>query len=164
MTDLIQAYAGLIIGVAFLIIAVSILPGRIKWYILSAGLAIIGYEVYIRTRNRKLLKEADIEREQLRTRVKNLDKHSIELGNTIAELNKQSELLQQQKLNLNHKKMDLEHRGSHVAEQKVQLDKDINEVTDRSDALLQEIDTNESLMDRLRNAKDSFERTEQILH
>lgn len=80
-------YWELIVGAAFLVAAARVLPGRMRWYVLTIGLAFLGYEAYLRVRNRKALAEADAEREQLRGKAAELDRVRKALEQEIAQLN-----------------------------------------------------------------------------
>ena len=46
MLSLVKDYGDLAIGLVLLIAGVWVLPGRIKWYVLTAGLAVIGACVF----------------------------------------------------------------------------------------------------------------------
>lgn len=155
----IQDYAGLAIGLVFLLLAVSVLPGRIKWYVLTAGLAIIGYEAYMRTRNRKLMAEADAEREELRKRVKKLDQRKAELEKSVTELNKEAAALRENQVQLEKKKNDLEQEGGDIAARKKALDDETKVLLDKSEAVSSQLDGGEAVLQMLLEAEHSLDET-----
>lgn len=153
---LIKDYGGLVIGLVFLLAAVSVLPGRIKYYVLTAGLAVIGYEFWMRNRNRKLLAEADVERKKLRSRVLELNLKGAELEKTVSEMN--AELDQ-----LNAKKLELSLEGAKLAEQgaEVEADRLANEVSARqvvneTNNLLEQLKGRQSALDYLQDANLAY--------
>jgi len=155
-------YAGLLIGLAFLLVAVSVLPGRVRWYVLTAGLAILGYEAYLRTRNRKLLAEADKEREGLRKRADELGRRGAELEKTVAELNQQLAQNRTRLAALSKESEELAQRGGDISARKAELDKASQEWSEKTDALLQQVGDHEDLLSSLRDARHAMERLDRV--
>lgn len=154
---LIQEYAGLAIGLVFLLAAVSVLPGRVKWYVLTAGLAVIGYEGYMRMRNRKLLQKADAEREVLRARVSKMNEQGATLEKTVTELNQRLEELKARQFELDKKSQELESQGGELAAEKARLEQESKKVIAESDELLEKLDHGQSALSKLEEANHAFE-------
>lgn len=153
----IQDFGGLVVATVLLFAAASVLPKNIKKYVLVAGLAVIGFEAWMRFRNKKLLAEADAEREELRGRAVVLNERSDALQKKVAELNLQLEAMREQKQNLDEKKSFLDEKGMDLSNEKKQLDEESEALMQKNDDLLQEIDGSESLLDILEEARNSVE-------
>ena len=106
--SLLYDYGGLVIGFAILLLSTQFLPAKIRWYVLTAGLALIvfrGYQIYSA---RKKLAEADAERETLRA------EHKILL--------QQLDTLQAKTEELRKQKVDIEAQRDRLREESRQLD------------------------------------------
>jgi chromosome segregation ATPase len=163
LLSFIKDYAGLLIGLVFLLAAVSVLPGRAKWYVLTAGLAILGYEAYLRTRNRKLLAEADKEREGLRKRAEELDRRSADLAKTVADLNQQLAENRTRLAALNTEAAELAQRGGDISKRKAQLDEESERRSQENEALLQQMGGHEDLLSALRDAQHAIEQLDRTV-
>lgn len=153
----VRDYGGLLIGLVLLLVAVSVIPGRAKWYVLTAGLAIIGYEAYLRTRNRKLLAEADKERKVLRERADELAGRGAELEKAIAALNQQLADNNARLLALGQEAAALAQRGAGAATEKAKLDEESGRRSRENEALLRDLGNHEALLAALRNAQQAVE-------
>jgi chromosome segregation ATPase len=158
----IKDYAGLLIGLVFLLAAVSVLPGRVKWYVLTAGLAILGYEAYLRTRNRKLLAEADQERERLKKRAQELDRRGAELEQTVAQLNQQLAENQARLAALSTEAAELARRGGDISQRKAQLDEESRRRSEENEALLQQVGGHEDLLSALQDAQHALAQLDRV--
>ena len=157
MLSLVKDYGDLAIGLVLLIAGVWVLPGRIKWYVLTAGLAVIGYEAYLRMSNRKLMAEADREREKLRARVAVLDKRGAELESTVAQLNEQLAENKAKQAALDQQAADLAKRGEDISVQKAQLDEESQRRSQENEALLQTVVSHEDLLAALQDARHALD-------
>lgn len=156
--SLVKDYGGLLIGLVFLFAAVSVIPGRAKWYVLTAGLAILGYEAYLRTRNRKLMAEADEERKGLRIRADELSRRSAELENTVTKLNQQLAENKAKLLALNKETDELALHGEDILQRKAQLDEESLRRSEENETLLKTMGNHEELLTVLRDAQHALEK------
>ena len=157
VTMVVQDYGGLVIGLVLLLLAVSILPGRAKWYMLTAGLAVLGYEAYMRTVNRKLLKEADNDRERLRGEMKLLDDRRLELEESVTGLNRQLAELNSRIAGVNSRKTALEQEGGDIAAGKEALDKETNKLIDESRELVRQSVDSAALLKKIQEANQAVD-------
>jgi chromosome segregation ATPase len=162
MFDLVKDYAGIMVGLVLLLVAVSVLPGRAKWYVLTAGLAILGYEAYLRYSNRKLLQEADAERERLRGELGQLDGKRKELEQTVSGLHQQLVELTAKKAELGTQRTSLEQAGGDIAAQKQALDLEAEKFARESNELLQKVNSSESILARLKKADESVQQVDKV--
>lgn len=151
--SLMKDYGGLVIGLVLLIAAAWVIPGRAKWYVLTAGLAILGYEAYVRTTNRKLLAEADKERDALRKRTDALKQRSDDLQKTVTDLNRQLADNQTKLGALNREAAGLAQRGTDISARKAQLDAESKRRTQDNEKLLRQVAGHEALLATLQDAQ-----------
>lgn len=159
---IIQDYAGLLIGLVLLLAAVSILPGRIKWYVLTAGIAVIGYEGFMRYRNRKLLAEADAERDRLREKVGKMNEKSAELVNTVGQLHQKLVELNSRQQQLQQESEVLNVEGEELSSKRQQWDSESEQLINESNKLVNEIDGHESALSMLDEANNAFAQIERM--
>jgi predicted nucleic acid-binding Zn-ribbon protein len=158
----IKDYAGPLISLAILLVAVSVLPGRIKYYVLTAGLAAIGYELWVRSQNRKLLAEADAEREALRSKVEELNKKGEGLEKTLSDLNRQLDALNARKAALDQRNaMSTERHDEANARMQIR-DESAQQVIDEIDKLLEQVKGGQSALDILQEANLAYEEVQRI--
>ncbi|MDH5179473.1 MAG: hypothetical protein OEY07_07385 [Gammaproteobacteria bacterium] len=155
--QLISDYAGLVVGLVVLLLATSVLPGKIRWYVLTAGLAIIGYEFYVRMRNRKALAAADKARKELLARFEALEKHRKELAETVVKLNQKAAELSEKNARLELEKQTLAQQGGDIAVKKAELDNKSTALLDEAGAVVNEINNSENLLQTLLAAKQAHE-------
>lgn len=155
-------YGGILVGAVLLLLAVSVLPGRIKWYVLTAGLAVLGYEAYMRSVNRKLLKEADAERERLRGELAQLDARRQELEVTVSELHGRLAALHSRQVELERQREALEQQGDDLATRRQALDAQSERLIAESRALLQQVGGSEAVLAKLSEARHAIDQMEKI--
>lgn len=85
----VTGYGDLVLGAILLYVAASVLPGRMKGYVLTAGFAIFAYQAYLRWSGNRKLKELDAEAAKLKTRADGLESQRTELESKVAELDGQ---------------------------------------------------------------------------
>lgn len=160
----VKDYGGLVVGLVLLLLAVSVLPGRAKWYVLTAGLAVLGYEAYMRTVNRRMLKEADAERNRLRGELAQLDGQRLALERRVSELNAQLVELNSRLIALTRQKEALQGEGEALAAQKQQLDRDSEQLLARSRETIEQIGGIEELLAQLTQAQHAVDQMERLSH
>ncbi len=160
--SLIRDYGALMVGVALLLLAVSVLPGRIKWYVLTAGLAVLGYEAYMRTVQRKLLKEADAERTRLRGELAQLDYRRTELEGTVSILNQRLAELNGRMTELNKRKETLLQQGDDLAANKRTLDEETERLLAESREIIRQVGSSEAILAKLTQAQQAVAQMDKI--
>lgn len=160
--NFLKDYGGLIIGLIFLLAAVAVLPGRIKYYVLTAGIAVIGYEAWVRSQNRKLLAEADAEREALRNKVKELNEKGEALEQTVSSLNKQLDTLNKKKAELDQQSAKLAGQGDAANAEREAIAQSSQKVMDDTNALLDQIKGQKSALDFLQQANMAYSEVERM--
>lgn len=153
----VKDYADLAIGLALVLAAAAVLPGRMRAYVLTAGLAVIAVEGYLRVRNRRALAEADKQRDELRVRAGQLDKRREGLEKEVADLNRQLAEGRAQQAALLQGAASLQQRGDALSEQKQRLDAESESQIRKNDALLGSIGSQENLLEILREARHARE-------
>ncbi len=157
LLSILHDYGGVLVGLALLIVAVSVLPSRIRWYVLTAGLGILGYEAYVRWRSKKLLAEADGERRQLEKRASELDARAAGLAQEVARLNEELAKNQAVARELAGRAEDLEGRGAALSEQRQRLDDQIRQESIENQKLLEKVNAHQQALAALRNAKQAVD-------
>lgn len=118
-------YAGVIVGLVLVIVATFVLPARVRWYVLTAGLAVVAFRAFqIFFANRRL-KELDAQREKLRAETEALRKKTQAVADNLGQLNAQSAALKEQKRELNRQRETLYTKGEDLAANKEALDRKI---------------------------------------
>lgn len=163
IVEFIRDYAGIVVGVVLLLVAVSVLPGRVKWYVLTAGLAVLGYEAYMRYHNRKLLQEADAERERLRGELGELDGERNALEKTVAELHQQLGEMTSRHVDLDRQREALEQEGGDITERKQALDEESAQLVTGNRELLEKVSNGESILARLVKAKQAIQHVDKVV-
>ena len=150
-------YGPVAIGLVFLLAAVSVLPGRVKWYVLTAGLAILGYETWLRYSNRRGMEKLDRERAELEARAKALSQHGDELEKTVAGLNAQLGQLKSRQAALDAESADLRQRGGTLAARGDELDRQSSQLGRQIDEAQAQRDGAQSVWSRIEEAEHAIE-------
>lgn len=155
----IKDYADLAIGLVLLIAATWVLPGRMKWYVLTAGLAVLGYELYLRASNKKALKAADEERKRLQARAGELDKRREGLDKEAAGLDRQLAENRTKLADLSQQAAGLQQRGAAAVEELNRVSEDARRHSEENQALLQSLSSKRSqlaVLDEAQHALDEM--------
>ncbi|MBN1480801.1 hypothetical protein JXA70_11050 [candidate division KSB1 bacterium] len=148
-----QDFGGLIVGVLLLIVASMVLPGKVRVYVLTAGLAVIAYEAYQRITNKKRMQEADRERERLQQRAGELEQRGKELAAKVEELNKKLSGMQAEKEKLDQQAGALNARGAELAKEKDRLERE-------TEAVLKNIHNGEGALALIEETRAAFRELE----
>ena len=157
MIGLITDFAGLAVGLVFLILAVVIVPGRVKWYILTAGLAVLGYEFYTRVKNRQKLENADAKRKELNEKVEGLIDQRKNLENQVNDLNARLETYKQDQVKLEEEKKELEKEGADLSDRGKELSDELIKSKEKSKKVIQDLDNSEAVLALLQDAEHSMQ-------
>jgi len=158
----IKDYAGPVISLIILLVAVSVLPGRIKYYVLTAGLAAIGYELWVRSKNRKLLAEADAQRDALRSKVDELNKKGESLERTVSDLNKQLDTLNARRAELEQQSATVAAQADEASAERQAIAESAQQVIDKTNEVLKQIKGGQSALDFLQEANLAYEEVQRI--
>ncbi|WP_317929665.1 hypothetical protein [Halioxenophilus sp. WMMB6] len=128
-------YGGVILGAILLIGASLVLPGSVRKYVLTAGIAVLLYRAYQLWTNRKRLAEADAERDQLR-------KVNAELNSRLTGLQAESEAMRQKKIAIEAEQARLKAESDKLAvnsadtiAKKAELDQKVGELQSEGEQL-----------------------------
>jgi len=153
---LIYDYGGLVIGFIILMVSTFLLPAKIRWYVLTAGLTLIVFRAYQIFDTRKKLKEADAERENLR------EKHG-ELEDWLEKLRTENQVLRVEKAGIESERDRLRKESGQLndtaeanRERKRQLDAESDKLLQQSKAVQDKRDQQISAIDRAIELKRKF--------
>lgn len=131
-----QDYGGVLIGLGFLAVVVYLLPARVRWYVASAGLAVLAFRTWQIYSSKKKFAE--------------WDKQHRELTDAFDELKAERDRLASELEPLREKQKELEQRQAELQTRRDQL-------TDQGDTLNQE---GEALSAKLAEAKQQAQQTD----
>jgi len=129
---------GLFIGLGFVILATVLLPARVRWYVFTAGIAVVAFRAYQLYWARGRLKELDQERKQLQGELQNMRERHIELENTHKQLIVQLEELKQDRDDLIKRRESLDENAADFATEKERLDTELDKQTEQAKKLREE--------------------------
>jgi len=132
---ILKDYTGVIVGSILLLIATSILPGRIRWYVLTAGLAVIAFRGFQIWNNKKRLKEADAKREELLKTLHDLESQRTEMTTELHTLNKELSEIKTQQNSLAKQASTLSATSSGLATEKSDLDTSLKQLDEKNQTL-----------------------------
>ncbi len=161
----INNYGDLIVAAVLLAGAFAVVPGRARWYILTAGVGMLVFAGYQRVTNRKLLAEADRGREALRGKAKELDQRHKELETVVSKLSGELQENKTRQAELDKERAALAQRGDALSASKQALDAQHDQLTAENAALLDSLDHHESTRSTLRealHALDRYERSQRV--
>jgi chromosome segregation ATPase len=124
MIDFIKDYGELAIGAAFLLVAASVLPSGIKRYVLTAGLAVLGYMAYQRFSNRGRMADTDAERDRLRETAEVYQARGAELAKKVEALDADLERKKAAADELDRERAQLQAAGGNVAGRLAELNRE----------------------------------------
>ncbi len=114
---------GIFIGLGFVLAATWFLPSRVRWYVFTAGIAVVafrGYQIYWA---RKRMKELDQQRDQLKNELNSLRSRHQELENKNKELNEEFISIKNERNKLLNDRKALENSDGEIQAKKDELDK-----------------------------------------
>jgi DNA repair exonuclease SbcCD ATPase subunit len=152
MLSIVFSDPGLFIGLGFVILATVLLPGRVRWYVFTAGIAVVafrGYQIYWA---RGRLKELDKERDQLRGELQSLRERHTELENTHNELVLQLEQIKVQRDELIKQRQALDETSATYAADKERLDTELEKRKEQAKQLREDT---QPIVDFLENFADA---------
>ena len=114
---------GIFIGLAFVLAATWFLPSKVRWYVFTAGIAVVafrGYQIYWA---RKRMKELDRQRELLKGELNSLRNRHQELQDKNKELNEEFVAIKNERNKLLNERKALEGTEEQIQAKKEELDK-----------------------------------------
>jgi chromosome segregation ATPase len=115
-------YLGLLIGLGFVILATVFLPARVRWYVFTAGIAVVAFRAYQLWWARGRLKELDQERKQLQDDLQGLRSRHDELEKLHQQLTTELEEVRQQRDELVKQREALDENAANFEAEKKHLD------------------------------------------
>lgn len=153
---------GLVIGLALVIVATALLPSRIRWYVLTAGLAVVAFRTYQLISANKRLREADEERERLRGELDDLSEQRNKMKKDLQNMNDELNKIKTRQNKLGLRAKELASTGDNLAAEKAQLDNDIEELKKEDQALMEEINSRESALALFNQAEEAYRELERM--
>jgi chromosome segregation ATPase len=118
-------YLGLLIGLGFVILATVFLPARVRWYVFTAGIAVVAFRAYQLWWARGRLKELDQERKQLQGELQGLRNQHAELEKVHQQLTSELEVIRQQRDELVKQREALDENAANFDAEKKRLDSEL---------------------------------------
>jgi chromosome segregation ATPase len=146
--SVISDYGGVMIGLVLLLVATHFLPGKIRMYVLTAGIALLIYRIWQIYSARKELAEADNMREQLRAEGNKLKAQLADLEKEAASLRDKKVEIELERDRLKQASAALDTSSSAALEEKRKLDA-------AAEALLQQGQDLHARSERQKQALDS---------
>jgi chromosome segregation ATPase len=115
-------YLGLLIGLGFVILATVFLPARVRWYVFTAGIAVVAFRAYQLWWARGRLKELDQERKQLQGDLQDLRSRHDELEKLHQQLTTELDEVRQQRDELVKQREALDENAANFEAEKKRLD------------------------------------------
>jgi len=157
-------HLGLLLGLGFVLVATAILPGRLRWYVLSAGLAVIAFRAYQLVSADKRLKKADEERKELQETLQGLNGQRGQLQSELLLLNNQLQAVKADQSTLVKRRSALKESGDDIALEKHRLDEKAALALQQDQQFIAKIDTRESALALLNEAEQAYNELARIAH
>ena len=151
-------------GFFLVLAATAILPARVRWYVLTAGLAVVAFRTYQVISANKRLREADEERKRLRGDLDDLDKQRKQMAKELQDLNNELNEIKTKQSELARQAEELAADGDSLAAEKAQLDSETQELANKDRALMEEIDSRESALSLFNQAEEAYRELERTAH
>ena len=155
---------GLVVGFFLVLAATWVLPARVRWYVLTAGLAVVAFRTYQVISANKRLREADEERKRLRGDLDDLDKQRKQMAKELQDLNNELNEIKTKQSELARQAEELAADGDSLAAEKAQLDSETQELANKDRALMEEIDSRESALSLFNQAEEAYRELERTAH
>lgn len=146
----------LVIGLVLVVAAAIILPGRIRWYVLTAGLAVIAFRFIQLRLADKRLKEADKQREVLRGELDDLNQQREQLQQEVKQHNNKLNDIKTKQNELAKEANILAEKGGDIATEKDNLDERMLALVKENDELLAEVDSRETALSFFEEADQAY--------
>lgn len=117
---------GLFIGLGFVIVATYLLPARVRWYVFTAGIAVVAFRTYQLAWAKKQLKKLDNERDSLKKQLQELREKSSELEKKHKELLSEKEGIENKRDDMKMKSRELDDKMSDLDANKEAQDADFD--------------------------------------
>lgn len=146
-----QDYGGVLIGLMIMLAAVWFLPGRVRWYVLTAGTAVILYRVWQIRSTKKRFQEWDQRHQGLIQDFNDIKSQRDRLVGEVDGLKQQLEQLKQQQQTLKVKSDALGGEGDQLSRQRHELDQqlaDLDQQAAQTDQRIAKIQQGRDLVDK----------------
>lgn len=140
----------MVIGFILLLLACLILPKSVRWYVFSAGAALLLVNLWQMASARKKLKKLDNERAALQQQLDGLKDTSEQLKQRNRELEKKSAELEQKRQILLQRQQELASSDAQLQQQQDDIHQQVNEHSAQREAVQSE---NQRVLDALSKLK-----------
>jgi len=138
--------SGIIVGSILLLSATVVIPGRLRWYVFTAGLAIVVFHFFQIRKNKIRFKEANAKREELHQILSDLKKQHADMEKELQILNGElNEVKTQQNL--------LIKESIRLSETNSKLAAEISNLEEKDRELMTRIHTREAAIKQYNEAK-----------
>jgi chromosome segregation ATPase len=142
MTSILNSdYIGVFIGLGFVIVATVFLPARVRWYVFSAGIAVVAFRAYQLYWAKGRLKELDNERDELRNELDGLRAQHAELEETHKKLAAELKQIKQERDELKQQREALDMRSANAEAEAEKLDEQLAKKNKEVEEQRQDVDT-----------------------
>ncbi len=149
-----QYYGGVLIGLAILAVAVFLLPSGIRWYVASAGIAVLGFRVWqIYTTNKKF-KDWDKKQKELTDQFSDLKTERDKLSTKANQLDGELEVLKKERDTLQQRSDDLSQQGGTLDAERQTLSENLAKAKKQAaetDARIAQLKDAQALIDKAEN-------------
>jgi F0F1-type ATP synthase membrane subunit b/b' len=153
LIQLLTEEPGLFIGLGFVIVATLLLPARVRWYVFTAGMAVIVFRAYQIFWARGRIQKLDKEREQLRNELKGLRERHTELENTHQQLAAKLTEIKQQRDELIKQRQALDESAATYDAEKQRLDAELEKKKTEAQQHLEEAQPVIDFLENFANAE-----------
>lgn len=160
-----QEYFGVAIGTVLLIIAGLFLPSKVRWYVWTAGFAVLVYRVSQITYNKKRLRDADAKRKELTKEHGSLQEELKEHKEALSKIYKELDDVRNERKDLINEALELKNTAGAYEAEHNRLNDKANDVIKRNNDLIKQVEARESAVsafDNLRNAITEMDKTQPL--
>lgn len=118
-------YLGLLIGLGFVILATVFLPARVRWYVFTAGIAVVAFRAYQLWWARGRIQKLDQERKKLQGDLQGLRSQHAELEKLHQQLTSELEVVRQQRDELVKQREALDENAANFKAETKRLDSEL---------------------------------------
>lgn len=155
--NLLLDYGGVLIGFVILVIAVYLLPSSVRWYVASAGIAVLGFRIWQIYTTKEKFKAWDEKQQKLTQDFTELKAERDKLSTEVNELSEQLVGLEQKRDTLQQQSDELAQQGDALATESQKLKQKVQEATEAAKQT-------DAKISHLKNAQTLIDRTEKLLN
>lgn len=149
-----QDYGGVLLGLVVLALAVYFLPSGVRWYVASAGIAVLGFRVWQIYSTKKKFKAWDEKQKKLVNEFENLKGERDKLSTEVDALSGKLGELEQERDNLQSRSNQLSQQGEGLDTERQQLNQKLTkaqEAAKQTDAQIANLKDAKAMIDKAEN-------------